>query len=244
MPLWVAADFTKARFTSAHLAKRTVLLGKSSPLVCSVCKGHLSNGDSHKKASSHVDQLNVALCPNHNCEGIAHLLCLAKRFIQEEAAGRAVPEAAGRSTLIPRGGECPICQDYVLWGAIIRACYRRTVGSRGKEQVQNDDFDKDPEEEEASDISAGTRKPGRKDGSSNTAKLQFPVKKTAKRRTSKCPKGAVIIKAKAAKPALKPIAEYSNESELEIFDLNVSDSDPEDSAVLRRPISKRYLSAI
>ena len=35
--------------------------------------------------------------------------------------------------MLPRGGECPSCTEYVLWGDVIRACYRQYTGRRGED---------------------------------------------------------------------------------------------------------------
>lgn len=45
--------------------------------------------------------------------------------------------SAHYSSLIPRGGSCPSCGEYILWGDIVRGCYRRR--SRGATVVAEDE---------------------------------------------------------------------------------------------------------
>lgn len=56
-----------------------------------------------------ADPLATAICTAPTCSASSHLTCLASHF------------ADGR--LMPRGGNCPECGDYVLWGDIIKAIY-------------------------------------------------------------------------------------------------------------------------
>lgn len=45
------------------------------------------------------------------------------------------------TTLIPRGGTCPACKTYTLWGDVIRGCYRRFSVSTGEGGSGLDDAD-------------------------------------------------------------------------------------------------------
>ncbi|KIP10803.1 hypothetical protein PHLGIDRAFT_65067, partial [Phlebiopsis gigantea 11061_1 CR5-6] len=58
--------------------------------------------------------LDTALCPAPACTSLAHLACLAKHFILASAASESIP------SLIPRGGPCPSCRTYILWGDVVR----------------------------------------------------------------------------------------------------------------------------
>lgn len=42
-------------------------------------------------------------------------------------------------TIIPRGGSCPTCRSYVLWGDIVKGCYRRRAGKAIQEDEDEDD---------------------------------------------------------------------------------------------------------
>ncbi|KAF8198002.1 hypothetical protein BJ912DRAFT_1039597 [Pholiota molesta] len=95
-------------FSSALLAKNTALIASGRPLDCSVCD---------KPLHSHIDDpLSTALCPSTGCFATSHLACLGQRFLKEETVTK---------NLIPRGGNCPSCGTYTLWGDIVRGCYRR-----------------------------------------------------------------------------------------------------------------------
>lgn len=121
-------------FTSTHLAKYTKLLSQGQAHKCAVC------AETMKLASS--DHLSMSLCPSDPCTSVAHLVCLARHFRLSD----------GTSELIPRGGSCPSCKEYVLWGDIIRACYRRSVGGQGVEEQAEQEEDAeitDDEEEDA-----------------------------------------------------------------------------------------------
>ena len=51
---------------------------------------------------------------------VSHLSCLSRQFLAHEVAST--------SDIIPRGGQCDTCNTYILWGDIIRGCYRRREG--------------------------------------------------------------------------------------------------------------------
>lgn len=98
--------------------------------------------------------LEYALCPSSDCVSVSHLHCLAREFLKENPP---------QSELIPRGGSCRSCDSYVLWGDIIRGCYRRQKGGVTLES------EVDAEEDEASGSDKGEdpqpsqgRKRGRK----------------------------------------------------------------------------------
>lgn len=54
-----------------------------------------------------------------SCTAVSHLTCLSNDFLRSQ-----IPE----NGLVPRGGECESCHNYVLWGDVIRGCYRRSAG--------------------------------------------------------------------------------------------------------------------
>lgn len=48
---------------------------------------------------------------------------------------------------MPRGGECSSCRTYILWGDVIRGCYRRHAG--GKVTLEEEEEETEGEEAEA-----------------------------------------------------------------------------------------------
>ncbi|KAL5514722.1 hypothetical protein ACEPAG_2038 [Sanghuangporus baumii] len=125
-------DVTDSQFTAEHLEKHTAVLANPAPPTCSVCNESLSVPRSTETVPALEDQLALALCPAPACKGTAHLLCLARKFLSEDVDGRGTPK------LIPRGGECPTCLRYVLWGDIIRGCYRRWGGKRKDVNIRDE----------------------------------------------------------------------------------------------------------
>ncbi|TDL27968.1 hypothetical protein BD410DRAFT_781901 [Rickenella mellea] len=123
-------------FTSSHLSKQTTLLSQNVANFCMVCKEHLDLATSNP--------MKVSLCPTPGCTGTAHLICLSRQFL-------AAQPAHDDFGMIPRGGRCNECHQYVLWGDIIRACHRRRVGGT---IVLPDDDDLEEEEDIESALSA------------------------------------------------------------------------------------------
>ncbi|KAG5352191.1 hypothetical protein C0989_003272 [Termitomyces sp. Mn162] len=81
------------------------------------------------------DALSTALCPNPSCTATSHITCLSRTFLASDSSSTA---------LVPRGGKCPSCNTYTLWGDIIRGSYRRLAG---KTSIEIDDDDDDEEED-------------------------------------------------------------------------------------------------
>ena len=91
--------------------------------------------------TSHLQEpLRVALCPSGDCKAVSHLSCLATDFLSSDSSGS--------SELLPRGGNCKSCQSYVLWGDVIRGCYRRRQGGKAP-QLEESDREEDSVEGEA-----------------------------------------------------------------------------------------------
>ncbi|TFY67031.1 hypothetical protein EVJ58_g1893 [Rhodofomes roseus] len=68
------------------------------------------------------DPMTMALCPSTDCTGVSHLSCLCADFLEQERTEHSTPR---KLAMIPRGGQCRSCRTYVLWGDVIRGCYRR-----------------------------------------------------------------------------------------------------------------------
>ena len=88
------------------------------------------------------DTLSLALCPTSNCTAYSHLSCLANAFLPANGG-------SDEPSIIPRGGTCKRCNKYVLWGDIVRGCYRRRTGDRGtaiEQSVIVEDAEREGEE--------------------------------------------------------------------------------------------------
>ncbi|KAF9070888.1 hypothetical protein BDP27DRAFT_573136 [Rhodocollybia butyracea] len=108
-------------FTTKHLNKHLDILASKALVHCSVCREPLVNYVS--------EPLTNALCPHSSCSATAHLLCLSNLFLAQ-LGGSDAP-------LVPRGGSCPSCANYVLWGDVVKGCYRRAAG--GAVTVEEDE---------------------------------------------------------------------------------------------------------
>ncbi|KAJ6593654.1 hypothetical protein B0H19DRAFT_1091410 [Mycena capillaripes] len=111
-----------ALFTSAHLAKNTLLLASNQQLTCSICAQDVLNYS--------TEPLKTTLCPTTGCTAVSHLSCLSNDFLSSQTSD---------TGMIPRGGHCKSCRAYVLWGDIIRGMYRRSAGGALPEQEEGDD---------------------------------------------------------------------------------------------------------
>lgn len=94
----------------------------------------------------------MTLCVYQDCASISHLRCLAASFLKHEQS----------SSMVPRGGECPSCGEWTLWGDLIRGCYRRKTGAVSAVAKEAEDLSEDEEgsseEEEESEGDLGMRK--------------------------------------------------------------------------------------
>ncbi|KAI0786976.1 hypothetical protein C8Q75DRAFT_255636 [Abortiporus biennis] len=126
-----AINVTDDVFTTAHLKKASSV----ASMKCSVCRKPISQSE-YKEHT-----LTIALCPTTTCTSVAHLDCLASHFL---AAPGPSSTDASKSELIPRGGCCPSCHTYILWGDVIRGCYRRHQGDAiALDDVEDEDADDD-----------------------------------------------------------------------------------------------------
>lgn len=76
------------------------------------------------------EPLKVSLCPSGDCKAVSHLSCLATDFLSSDH-----PQSSG---LLPRGGNCRSCRSYLLWGDVIRGCYRRHQGGKASQLEESD----------------------------------------------------------------------------------------------------------
>lgn len=106
------------------------------------------------------DSLTVAVCPNPSCSSVSHLSCLSSAFLTTTPS-----ISAHYPSLVPRGGSCPSCGEYILWGDVVRGCYRRR--SQGATVLAEDEDDASSLASN-NDISTGPSKKG----SPTTTKLK------------------------------------------------------------------------
>ncbi|KAG9094202.1 Slx4p interacting protein [Ceratobasidium sp. UAMH 11750] len=131
-------DVKDTQFTLSHIDKYQNIIDQGIPLSCSLCCKDV--------AGKRIDHLSIALCPRGGCLALSHLTCLAQSF------RGSFPMLT--TTLIPRGGVCKECNKYVLWGDVIRGCYRRARG--GLEQPASEqEIEDSGEEEDKNEVSDG-----------------------------------------------------------------------------------------
>jgi len=139
---------------------------------------------------------------------VSHLTCLSQDFLTD---------SSGTSEIIPRGGHCRSCHNYVLWGDVVRGCYRRLSSAENDEypDVATDDMFLSDEDHEGLEIF-----PPVKRKSSVRSRSISPLKP----RLNSQQKGDE-----------RDITLQSSEGELFDFTNIVSSSDSEDTPIKRKP---------
>ncbi|PSR75720.1 hypothetical protein PHLCEN_2v9011 [Hermanssonia centrifuga] len=228
-------NVTDEEFTTAYLHKAQTISSRSSGLTCSVCYGPVDDFTSNP--------LETALCPSFSCTSISHLVCLAHGFLKSTAS------SSTQSELIPRGGECRSCHEYVLWGDIIRGCFRRQKGGivlepvdEAEEEAEGMNSDETMSVSEAEERHAivlpATRKPSRAKATSKDKSVKASTGKASKTVTRKKSIAAPSKLEKGTKRGLHVYAANSDphdgdSSEGEFFDLNgIGSSEESDGAPL------------
>ncbi|KAG9081748.1 Slx4p interacting protein, partial [Ceratobasidium sp. 370] len=133
-------DVKDTQFTLSHIDKYQAIIDQGIPLSCSLCRKDMTE--------KRINHLSIALCPRTTCLALSHLTCLAQSF-------RESPPKLTRP-LIPRGGVCTECNKYVLWGDVIRGCYRRARGGleepASEQEIEDDDDEEDRSEADDEDL--------------------------------------------------------------------------------------------
>ncbi|KAI0634373.1 hypothetical protein C8Q77DRAFT_1056180 [Trametes polyzona] len=219
----VPIDVVDAHFTTAHVQKASAVFTPESRLRCSICHEVISHDTVNQ------DPLVAALCPTSGCTAVSHLTCLSRDFLAT------TPSTS--SDIIPRGGTCKECHSYVLWGDVIRGCYRRRQGGVTPEAELEEADDQEDPLGQLFDEGDGEDEP---DGpAAKHAKVAAPrPTKAAKRPRGRPPS--------ASKPAsFSTVASsHTSDGEREHFDLDaISSCSEEDSAddlpwTRKRPQSK------
>lgn len=229
-------------FTSVILAKNTALMASANETCCAVCGDAVGQAD---------DALTTLLCPHDDCLSISHVRCLSTQFLASSNSASAnsdvafisAPTASSKapspsvyihqSTLIPRGGNCPSCTKYTLWGDLVRGSYRRVLGAAV--ELPDNDPDKDPAIVDGVDLendlfaSDSNESEGSARGTGGKGKSKAKAK-GKKQGTARLVTGEEILAAKKKPRKRKPSkARSDGSSSGETFDLDVSSSSSEDS---------------
>ncbi|ESK91029.1 giy-yig catalytic domain containing protein [Moniliophthora roreri MCA 2997] len=148
-------DVKDVAFTTAYLGKNTDL-ASNGQFRCVICKETITDYT--------LDPLAHSLCPQSSCTSISHLRCLSQAFLSQ------LQGASMEAPMLPRGGTCPGCSTYVLWGDIVKGLYRRAAGDFSA--VTEEDSDEETGEMFVSDTDEGlrirrsSRSPSNSDGES------------------------------------------------------------------------------
>lgn len=227
--------FLIADFTNAYLAKHTSLVATGRRLECHICHkpmhsyatvGVSQNSFLCLSCCTSQEPLETGLCPSLHCTAVSHLSCLSQDFLISESADK---ENKNQSNLVPRGGSCKTCDNYILWGDVIRGSYRRframqkTQDGADNTMAEDDLFISDEDEAEADE-----------DGIDET-----PIKKKGKRpardRSISSSAGKKSMDRKRSKKASsRSGAKGSSSGESFDFDNISSSSESEGSTVRRR----------
>ncbi|KAI0319349.1 hypothetical protein OF83DRAFT_817873 [Amylostereum chailletii] len=201
-----AIDISDEQFTSAHLTKHNALVACGERLACSICGKSL-----HTYAT---EPLASALCPATGCTAVSHLTCLAQSFSRSRSS---------QHGLVPRGGDCPACGAYTLWGDVIRGCYRRHSGKAL------------PEPDEADELYMGEVFGSDHDGEVKlSGSLPLAPLPHAKRKGKATPSHAGKA-GKRARPPRSRALYTAVSSDEETFDLNAISSDGSEDDAPRFP---------
>ncbi|KAI0827275.1 hypothetical protein BC628DRAFT_1433374 [Trametes gibbosa] len=210
-------DVVDALFTDAHLQKASSIFTVGSHLRCSVCDETIAHN---------ADPLVTTLCPASGCRAVSHLSCLSGSFLSQGPSSS--------SDIIPRGGTCKECHSYILWGDVIRGCYRRHQGGVAPEnELEDEDDQEDPlgqlfSDDDNDDEPLPEAAPKR--GPKTKAKGKGPAQPRATAPKAKRPRGRPP--SSASKPAsFSTVASaHASSDEREHFDLDaISSCDEEDS---------------
>ncbi|TFK25543.1 hypothetical protein FA15DRAFT_668424 [Coprinopsis marcescibilis] len=210
---------TDEHFTSRILSKNTALIASGRAPPCSVCSIPV-----HDFGGKNA--LSTSLCPHDSCTSVSHLTCLSRVFIENEPSSSAF-------SLVPRGGDCPSCGKYTLWGDIVKGSYRRSRGNAvvPEEDEEEDDVhtEVDPEDlEQDVDDLENAMQGLRLGGEGSPRKATKGKGKAASKVTAK---PATIIK-RRGRPA-KTAADSSSGEEFDFSGIRASSSSRSEGSVRR-----------
>ncbi|KAE9408580.1 hypothetical protein BT96DRAFT_985461 [Gymnopus androsaceus JB14] len=118
-------DVQDEKFTTAYLKKDLDLLASKIHVKCTICQEPLTGYSS----------ACFFLIPLHIPSALITPVMQHPIFYVSQSIS--FPNGDSDSPLIPRGGSCPSCSNYVLWGDVVKGCYRRSAG--GAVSVEEDE---------------------------------------------------------------------------------------------------------
>lgn len=107
----IKADYSKIQ---DYLEKATFLLDDSQGLRCKVCEAQVIP----------MNEL-VLVCPQMNCHGIAHLLCLSEKTLNA---------TENPDEFVPTHAICPACKENVAWPLMMQEL---TLRCRGEKELRS-----------------------------------------------------------------------------------------------------------
>lgn len=173
--------------------------------------------------------MSVTFCVHSDCASVSHLRCIANDFVNKQlhppnivSSGRHSPTTSRAKapvevrSLVPRGGHCPGCNEWTLWGELIKGCYRRKAGGLEAviDEAQEMSSAEEPEDESAEELEMSKLKIGsdndepvsiaspvkarKRTGAVATVKMA-PTSTTSPKRRGRPPKQAAPSKAPAGR---------------------------------------------
>ncbi|KIO30116.1 hypothetical protein M407DRAFT_225399 [Tulasnella calospora MUT 4182] len=113
-------DVTDREFTAEHLEKYKLLTSSSTTTKCGCCGDRITFNE--------MDPLQITLCTRGACTSVSHLRCISGQFLQASEHPSS-SHSIHMKIMVPRGGTCPGCGEWTLWGDLVRGCYRRKTGA-------------------------------------------------------------------------------------------------------------------
>ncbi|CCO31008.1 Structure-specific endonuclease subunit SLX1 [Rhizoctonia solani AG-1 IB] len=200
-------DVKDTKFNSSHILKFQSLVNERHT-SCSVCSSDID--------IKRMDHLRIALCPQGDCKAVAHLDCLAESFSKHPS---------NPPGLIPRGGTCKVCEQYTLWGDVIRGCYRRARGGLQQPTSEHElEEDEDEENAQLDDVLSRHLETLQIGGSSQKASSAPKTRATvSKSRSNPAPRMTKrrAQKAKVVDPDVEDFA-----AEMDAIECDTEDSEP------------------
>jgi len=211
-------DVMDCQFSVQHMQKSSSIRTIPHDPECMICSMPVEN--------YHSEPPKVALCPSGDCRAVSHLSCLAADFLSSDSL-----QSSG---LLPRGGNCKSCGSYVLWGDVIRGCYRRHQGGKAPQLEESDHEEGSFEVEAQSDDPTEDLIPTIPVVPTLTKK---PRAQVGKGETVKRPRGRSPKKPSCRKATTKrAVAASESDSGGENFDISgFTDLDDSESEVGHRP---------
>jgi hypothetical protein len=150
---------------------------------------------------------------------VSHIMCLAHNFKLRENQTKLL------ESMLPRGGDCRECGEYILWGDIIRGCYRRSAGGVivDEEDTEEENTDEGTHEGTSSDADTFEATPivlpvNKRSKATSKQKGKEPLRGTPSK------KDGTRVTRKSRKTQLKDVLQTG-----EFFDLDDISSGPSDS---------------